>query len=104
MANTKLLIKEICSSKGISLTELASRIPGKVEGKSLSLSTLSEKIKDGKFTLTSLESIATALGVGVRDLIAPNEEEISTAPEPSQVSAICPHCGKTLHLTIACES
>ena len=93
---TKLIIKEVCASKGVSLTELASRIPSKTEGKSISLSTLCEKINEGKLSLSSLDAIATALGVSVRDLIAPEEEEASAlAP-----SLVCPHCGKPLHVMI----
>ncbi len=72
MANTKLVIQKVMNERGVTLTELASRIPGRPDKdggpRPMSKGALSAMISEGNFTLKSLEKIADALGVEVVDL------------------------------------
>ncbi len=78
MANTKLVIQRVMEEKGVTLTELASRLPGRPdkEGnpRAMSKGALSAMLSEGNFTLKSLEKIADALGVEVVDLFERSEE------------------------------
>ena len=72
MMETKAIIKQRIlqhmAANGVTLTELAERIPGKTGQGHMSKGSLSAMINDGNFTLKSLERIAEALGVPVVEL------------------------------------
>lgn len=72
MMETKAIIKQRIlqhmAAKGVTLTELAERIPGKNGQGYMSKGSLSAMINEGNFTLKSLEKIAEALGVPVVEL------------------------------------
>lgn len=80
----QLRIKEICKSQGITLNDLAERV-----GVSrVSLSGISTGKQKPSFD--TLEKLATALGVSVPELFAPQPTNTIT----------CPHCGKTITLKV----
>ena len=80
----QLRIKEICKSQGITLNDLAERV-----GVSrVSLSGISTGKQKPSFD--TLEKLATALGVSVPELFAPQPTNTIT----------CPHCGKTITLRV----
>ena len=64
----KQRIQQHMAAKGVTLTELAERIPGKSGQGGMSKGSLSSMINSGNFTLKSLEKIAEALGVPVVEL------------------------------------
>ena len=64
----RLRIQQHMKAKGLTLTELAERIPGKTGQGHMSKGSLSAMINKGDFTLRSLEKIAEALGVPVAEL------------------------------------
>jgi transcriptional regulator with XRE-family HTH domain len=72
MMETKAIIKQRIqqhmAAKGVTLTELAERIPGKNGQGHMSKGSLSAMINSGSYTLKSLEKIAEALGVPVVEL------------------------------------
>ena len=73
MMETKAIIKQRIqqhmAAKGVTLTELAERIPGKNGQGHMSKGSLSAMINEGNFTLKSLEKIAEALGVTVAEQV-----------------------------------
>ena len=73
-----LRVKDICIEQGITLQELAKRL-------NITYQSLYESIK-GNPSLSRLNEIADALGVGVADLFAPSDG----------AKIICPHCGKLI--------
>ncbi len=77
---TTLRVKEICKEQNMTLADLA----GKMQ---ITASALSQNLKKPSFD--TLEKLASALGVEVVELFASNK-----------VNAVCPHCGKELHIEI----
>ena len=86
MMETKAIIKrriqQHMAAKGVTLTELAERIPGKNGQGHMSKGSLSQMISSSSITLKSLEKIAEALGVPVADLF----ERPDTAPASGYVT------------------
>ena len=73
-----LRVKDICIAQGITLQELAKRL-------NITYQSLYESIK-GNPSLSRLNAIADALGVGVADLLEP----------AAGARIMCPHCGKPI--------
>lgn len=80
-------IKELCKEKGISMKELAARL-------GITYQSLYDSI-NGNPTLSRLEEIATALEVDTYDLFV-NPHKTT----PNSTEAVCPHCGKPIHISI----
>jgi transcriptional regulator with XRE-family HTH domain len=80
-----LRVKDVCKSKGVSVTDLAARM-------GIAQESLSRAI-NGNPTLQTLERIAGALGVLVSELI----------DEPKPGNFICPNCGAVLKLSAEVE-
>lgn len=74
----ELRVKELCKEKGLQMQELADKL-------GITRITLTRNIS-GNPTISTLENIATALGVSVPELFA---------PQPTN-TIICPHCGKLI--------
>ncbi len=79
----KLRIKEICKEKGITITSLAEALGVTQESMSRTI--------NGNPTITTLDKIATALGVEVADLFEHSAKD---------GSATCPHCGKLINIKL----
>ena len=79
----ELRIKELCKQQGITQQELAQKL-------GIAQSTLSQRMSTNP-TLSSLEEIAQALGVSVRDLFK---------PEGNEAKLTCPHCGMPIEICI----
>ena len=77
-----LKVKEICKSKGLTITQLAGKLNIKQESLSRAI--------NGNPTIETLDKIASALGVPVSDLF----------DEPKGNAFQCPECGKELHVEI----
>ena len=81
-------IKEIIKEKGYTQKEFAEK---------LGISTVGlAQIIAGKPSYTTMEKIASALGVEVWELLV-SKEEITNKDE---ASFVCPHCGKSITLKI----
>ena len=78
----ELRIKELCKLQGITQVELAEKI-------GISQPSLSQRLNNPN--LSSLEEIAQALGVSVRDLFK---------PEGNAAKLTCPHCGMPIEICI----
>ncbi len=76
----ELRVKEICKEKGLQMQELADKL-------GITRITLTRNIS-GNPTISTLENIATALGVTVPELFAPQPTNTIT----------CPHCGAVLEI------
>ncbi len=74
-------IKHLCKERGIDLKTLAKRLE-------ITPISLSQTLHQSYPQLQSLERIANALGVEVRELFAPSDE----------VTITCPHCGKAIRI------
>ena len=74
----ELRVKELCKEKGLQMQELADKL-------GITRITLTRNIS-GNPTISTLENIATALGVSVPELFA---------PQPTN-TIIFPHCGKLI--------
>lgn len=81
----KLRVKELCKQKGITQKELAKLIGITPIGLAKSLS--------GNTTLSTLEKIASALNVPIQELFA--------APSVGAASVSCPHCGKSISVSVS---
>lgn len=79
----ELRIKELCKLQGITQQELADRI-------GISRPAMSQRMCNNP-NLSSLEEIAQALGVSVRDLFK---------PEGNEAKLTCPHCGMPIEICI----
>ena len=80
---TELRIKELCKQMNITQQELAEKI-------GIKKSTLSNSINNNP-TVETLDKIAQALGVSVRDLFK---------PEGNEAKLTCPHCGMPIEICI----
>ena len=78
----KLRVKELCRSKGLTVTKLGEKLGVKQE-------TMSRAI-NGNPTLQTLQKIADALGVTIAELFE----------KPTDAIFQCPNCGKTLRVEI----
>lgn len=76
----ELRVKELCKEKGLQMQELADKL-------GITRITLTRNIS-GNPTISTLENIATALGVTVPELFAPQPTNTIT----------CPHCGAVLEI------
>lgn len=76
----ELRVKELCKEKGLQMQELADKL-------GITRITLTRNIS-GNPTISTLENIATALGVTVPELFAPQPTNTIT----------CPHCGKPIRI------
>lgn len=76
----ELRVKELCKEKGLQMQELADKL-------GITRITLTRNIS-GNPTISTLENIATALGVTVPELFAPQPTNTIT----------CPHCGKPIKI------
>lgn len=76
----ELRVKELCKEKGLQMQELADKL-------GITRITLTRNIS-GNPTISTLENIATALGVTVPELFAPQLTNRIT----------CPHCGAVLEI------
>lgn len=81
----KLRVKELCKQKGITQKELANTL-GVTE---ITLT----RVNSGNCSLTLLERIATALNVPIQELFA--------APLVGAASVSCPHCGKSISVSVS---
>lgn len=83
-------LKEILSERGITQKELAERLGISTVGMS--------KIATGDNpSLSTLQKIADAIGVPVWELLVSRDEVCGSS---SSGTAICPHCGHPLKITI----
>lgn len=76
----ELRVKEICKEKGLQMQELADRL-------GITRITLTRNIS-GNPTISTLENIASALGVSVPELFE---------PQPAN-TIVCPKCGTVLEV------
>lgn len=84
----KLRVKEICKAKGITQKGLAN-VLGVTE---ITLT----RVNNGNTSLTLLERIATALNVPITELFA--------APSVGAASVSCPHCGKSISVSVSVKT
>lgn len=83
-------IKEILKEKGITGTELAKQL-GVTQG------AFSQYISaNGNPSLKTLQKIATALNVPITELFA--------APSVGAASVSCPHCGKSISVSVSVKT
>lgn len=84
--NSELIIKELCTEKGITMKDLAEKV-------GLSANMLSMAISGrAGLSLKSLRSIADVLGVTIGELFADSRQ--------SAGKVYCPHCGKELTIEV----
>jgi transcriptional regulator with XRE-family HTH domain len=84
MANTKLRIKEIAKSRGLTLEQLAEKL-------GIRRTSLSQALTRNVFSIEKLSEIADVLDVEIPELFE--------ASQPSSMK--CPHCGKPINVTIS---
>jgi transcriptional regulator with XRE-family HTH domain len=84
MANTKLRIKEIAKSRGITLEQLADKL-------GIRRTSLSQALTRNVFSIEKLSEIADVLDVEIPELFE--------ASQPSSMK--CPHCGKPVNVTLS---
>lgn len=77
-----LRVKEICKDKGLQMQELADKL-------GITRITLTRNIS-GNPTVSTLESIASALNVDITELFV----------APKETTATCPHCGKPIKIRL----
>lgn len=81
----EIRLKEICKAKGITQKGLAN-VLGVTE---ITLT----RVNNGNTSLSLLEKIATALNVPITELFA--------APSVGAASVSCPHCGKSISVSVS---
>lgn len=81
----EIRLKEICKAKGITQKGLAN-VLGVTE---ITLT----RVNNGNTSLSLLEKIATALNVPITELFA--------APLVGAASVSCPHCGKSISVSVS---
>lgn len=84
MANTKLRIKEIAKSRGLTLEQLAEKL-------GIRRTSLSQALTRNVFSIEKLSEIADVLDVEIPELFE--------ASQPSSMK--CPHCGKPINVTLS---
>ena len=83
MANTKLRIKEIAKSRGLTLEQLAEKL-------GIRRTSLSQALTRNVCSIEKLSEIADVLDVEIPELFE--------ASQPSSMK--CPHCGKPLTIKV----
>lgn len=84
-------IKELIKEKGFTQKELADKLGMTTVGLS--------QILSGKPSYTTLEKIASALGVEVWELLV-SREEIIGQQEAKSPTIVCPNCGKEITIKV----
>lgn len=85
-------VKKVIKEHGWTLERLASEMTNKRGGKQgISQSSLSQLL-NGKTPLDRLQEIADIIGISVSELVADGNDRPNTIT--------CPHCGKTIMLTL----
>lgn len=85
-------VKKVIKEHGWTLERLASEMTNKRGGKQgMSQSSLSQLL-NGKTPLDRLQEIADIIGISVSELVADENDRSNTIT--------CPHCGKTIMLTL----
>ena len=84
-------IKELIKEKGFTQKELADKLGMTTVGLS--------QILSGKPSYTTLEKIASALGVEVWELLV-SREEIIGQQETKSPTIVCPNCGKEITIKV----
>lgn len=84
-------IKELIKEKGFTQKEFADKLGMTTVGLS--------QILSGKPSYTTLEKIASALGVEVWELLV-SREEIIGKQEAKSPTIICPNCGKEITIKV----
>lgn len=84
MSNTKLRIKEIAKSRGLTLEQLAEKL-------GIRRTSLSQALTRNVFGIEKLSEIADVLDVEIPELFE--------ASQPSSMK--CPHCGKPINVTFS---
>ncbi len=84
-------IKEVIKEKGLTQKELADKLGMTTVGLS--------QILSGKPSYTTLEKIASALGVKIWELLV-SKEEIIGEQEGKSPTIICPNCGKEIMIKV----
>lgn len=84
----EIRLKEICKAKGITQKGLAN-VLGVTE---ITLT----RVNNGNTSLSLLEKIATALNVPITELFA--------APLVGAASVSCPHCGKSISVSVSVKT
>lgn len=84
-------IKELIKEKGFTQKEFADKLGMTTVGLS--------QILSGKPSYTTLEKIASALGVEVWELLV-SKEEITGKQEAKSPTIICPNCGKEITIKV----
>ena len=77
--------KQVLKDRGYTISAMAEKL-------GISQSALSQQIGNGSITFAKVEQIARIIGVSVSELVADNKSNTSTF--------VCPHCGKTLNISI----
>lgn len=84
-------IKELIKEKGFTQKEFADKLGMTTVGLS--------QILSGKPSYTTLEKIASALGVEIWELLV-SKEEIIGKQETKSPTIICPNCGKEITIKV----
>lgn len=101
-----LRIAEIMQEKGLTLTDLTSKIIRTDKDnnqRTITKATLSSRI-NGNPSLSNLYEIADALGVKITELF-PKEDQWQqhVMPKIFQINTICPSCGAKISASVAAE-
>lgn len=102
----KLRIAEIMREKGLTLTDLTSKITRTDKDnnqRTITKATLSSRI-NGNPSLSNLYEIADALGVKITELF-PEEDQWQShvTPKRFQIDTICPSCGAKINASVGAE-
>lgn len=94
-------VKQMMQAKGISVTELSSRM-------GVLPQSLSRTLRQGSYRVTTLKAIADALGCKVEDItdgvstVFPTLHDTIIPSEAKEAShgLVCPHCGKPIDVSL----
>ena len=88
-------IKKRIKEAGMTVSEVAAKMPRPDGGKGIAQASLSAII-NGNPTINKLKDIADILGVSLAELVSDDDDSCSQ-------SLSCPHCGKPIHLSLTVE-
>ena len=90
-------IKELIKEKGFTQKDFAEKLGMTTQGLT--------QIMVGKPSLTTMEKIASALGVEVWELLISRDEVVSAEATHQQENngIICPHCGRHIRINVEAE-
>lgn len=90
-------IKELIKEKGFTQKDFAEKLGMTTQGLT--------QIMVGKPSLTTMEKIASALGVEVWELLISRDEVVSAEAthQKDNNSIICPHCGRSIRINVEAE-